>query len=281
MPGTCREVLLGPALCSTRILAPSHLQQEAVFLKTFGTFLSFQTLTWRLFAYKSLSPSYFLFLEDIISIKSFQGEIKDYSRQTVHVHRLYFIAPNESDCLYLRLGGTHDSVFLRGWITLYCLAIWKQMWSEGKEIKKNVVSCTVGHTWNGKGHRRIILGNGNTLSVDCPPGGHSDCDPHNHPSTPSLSRVLKMPSTFLVDFLLTTEPSPSECFPIESKWCTVCASRYGTHTWPEQGQELNLWFKYVLEIDIDMFEEHLLDYFIPTEGWQVTFYFSLFCHRKW
>lgn len=53
------------------------------------------------------------------------------------------------------------------------------------------------------------------------------------------------------------------------------------HIWPGQGQELNLWFEYVLEIDIDMmwdsvFEEHLLEYFIPTEGWQVTFYFILF-----
>lgn len=56
MPGTCREVFLGPALCSTAIRAPHHIQQGAVFPKTFGTFLSFQTLTWRIFIYKSLSP---------------------------------------------------------------------------------------------------------------------------------------------------------------------------------------------------------------------------------
>lgn len=138
--------------------------------------------------------------------------------------------------------------------------IWRQ-----RNRKKNVVSCTVGHTRNGKGHRRIISRNGNTLSVDCPPG---DIATVTHITTLTLRASLgywRCPVPFwFISFSLR----------MLSYWVKVMYSLSARISWPEQGQELNLWFKYVLEIDIDMmwdsvFEERLLDY----STWQVTFYF--------
>lgn len=279
MPGTCREVFLGPALCSTAIRAPHHVQQGAVFPKTFGTFLSFQTLTWRIFIYKSLSPQLPLVFRrhhkyQIVSgAKSKTILRKPFvctgyisSRQMNLIVSPWDVELSTNLCFSQGL----NYIILLG--NLKANVIWRQ-----RNKKKNVVSCTVGHTRNGKGHRRIILGNGNTLSVDCLPG---DTATVTHITTLALRaslRYWRCPVPFrFISFSLQI-PLPQNAFLLsQSDIQSVCM-----HIWPGQGQELNLWFEYVLEIDIDMmwdsvFEEHLLEYFIPTEGWQVTFYFILF-----
>lgn len=42
------------------------------------------------------------------------GKSKTILRKPFSVHGLYFIAPDESDCLYLRRGAEHDSLFFSG-----------------------------------------------------------------------------------------------------------------------------------------------------------------------
>lgn len=151
------------------------------------------------------------------------------------------------------------------------------MWSEGKEIEKNVVSCTVGHTRNRKGHRRIILHNGNTMSVDCPPG---DIATVTHITTLALRASLGywrcLVPFWFISFSLQI-PLP-QCFPIESKWCTVCLHAYLARKGPGTKSLIQICFRNwhrhdvglcVWRVSVGLF--HLTGHIL----------FLLFCHRKW